>query len=420
MIRGFFSSLGLLIILNAIVKPIWIFGIDRQVQNLVGTEEYGQYFSILGLSIVFSFLLDWGFTTFFNRQMAANPAVVLKQTGSFLLLKAGLLIIYGVTIFLIAGLTGIGDSTLVIQVILIQILASLFIFFRSVITALQLFKTDAWISVLDKSMVIILCGSMIYFPSQFIPVTINNFLWIQVACLVLAVICAVLVALRNKVNYSLRHHIISINLIKQAAPYALIVLLMSAHYRADGFLLSELHQNGFYEAGVYASGYRVLDAANMVGYLVASFLVPFIAANSRKKEAVANTVRITRNFLLGYAIIAGLAFLFFASPIYLFLYRDVTPQGPEVLSLCMASLIGYCLVHIYGSYLTAIGKVKEFCWIVLIFLILNLALNFILIPRWGALGSSIAAIISHSLSGLTVMLYAHMRYIYTSKKLQHA
>ena len=53
----FYSSLGLLIILNVIIKPLWIFGIDRQVQNLVGTAVYGNFFSLFNFSIVFSCFL---------------------------------------------------------------------------------------------------------------------------------------------------------------------------------------------------------------------------------------------------------------------------------------------------------------------------------------------------------------------------
>ena len=83
----FYSSLGLLILLNVIIKPVWIFGIDRQVQNIVGTETYGTYFSLLGFSIVFSFLLDWGFTGFFNRELAANKTGYIHKAGSFFLVK---------------------------------------------------------------------------------------------------------------------------------------------------------------------------------------------------------------------------------------------------------------------------------------------------------------------------------------------
>jgi len=89
----FYSSLGLLIILNVIVKPVWIFGIDRQVQNVVGTEVYGIYFSLFNLSVVFSFLLDWGLTTFFNRQLASQKENLIDRTGSFLLIKLFFVII---------------------------------------------------------------------------------------------------------------------------------------------------------------------------------------------------------------------------------------------------------------------------------------------------------------------------------------
>ena len=69
-ISRFYSSLGLLVVLNLIIKPIWIFAIDRKVQLEVGQEEYGSYFALLNLSIILSFMLDLGFTNYFNRQAA--------------------------------------------------------------------------------------------------------------------------------------------------------------------------------------------------------------------------------------------------------------------------------------------------------------------------------------------------------------
>ena len=51
----FYSSLGLLITLNVIIKPLWVFGIDRQLQNETGTAVYGAYFSLLNFSILFSY-----------------------------------------------------------------------------------------------------------------------------------------------------------------------------------------------------------------------------------------------------------------------------------------------------------------------------------------------------------------------------
>src|SRR5213596_3771395 len=92
----FYSSLLLLIILNAIIKPFWIFGIDRQVQNITGAAEYGTYFSLLYLSIVFGFLLDWGLTNFINRDLAAKRADLSEQLGSYLLVKFLFAVIYAI------------------------------------------------------------------------------------------------------------------------------------------------------------------------------------------------------------------------------------------------------------------------------------------------------------------------------------
>ena len=48
--RKFLTNLGLLLFLNLLIKPVWIFGIDLNVQRLVGVGDYGFYFVILNLT----------------------------------------------------------------------------------------------------------------------------------------------------------------------------------------------------------------------------------------------------------------------------------------------------------------------------------------------------------------------------------
>ena len=83
----FYSSLVLLIGLNFIIKPIWIFGIDRQVQNETGTLAYGNYFSILNLSIVLGFLLDAGLSNLLNRELASRRILSSSTIGNIFYLK---------------------------------------------------------------------------------------------------------------------------------------------------------------------------------------------------------------------------------------------------------------------------------------------------------------------------------------------
>ena len=65
--RVFFSNLILMVLLNLLVKPIALFGIDATVQNRVGPESYGLYFSLLNLSVIFNTLLDLGINNFTTK-----------------------------------------------------------------------------------------------------------------------------------------------------------------------------------------------------------------------------------------------------------------------------------------------------------------------------------------------------------------
>ena len=68
--RKFVTNLALVLFLNLLVKPFWIFGIDRTVQNVVGSEGYGFYFSLFSLSLLLNIFLDFGITNFNNRSIA--------------------------------------------------------------------------------------------------------------------------------------------------------------------------------------------------------------------------------------------------------------------------------------------------------------------------------------------------------------
>lgn len=402
----FYSSLGLLIILNVIIKPIWIFGIDRQVQNTVGTEVYGTYFSLLNFSIVFSFLLDWGLTNYFNRQWAISEESSNNKVGSFLFIKLLFAVLYVAVVLGVALFSGVREWNILVSVIAVQILTSLFLFFRSLVTARQWFATDAWLSVVDKGLMILLCSSFLYFPSVAGIITIEIFLLVQIACTAVAVLVVLAVLLKRKIGFSFpTNFLLNKELFKSALPFAIIVLLMSVHYRLDGFLLERIHPNGAYEAGLYAGAYRLLDAANMIGYLLASFLLPFIARQWSLKKRVDEVVLNSRHLLLLFSIVVITTVVFLAPWIQTILYHNMDASAITVLQWCLPVLVGYSLVQVYGTVMTATGHLIPFCYIALLSVLLNIVLNLLLIPEWGAKGCCVAAIASQGFCGIAAMLY---------------
>ncbi|HEX7906097.1 MAG TPA: polysaccharide biosynthesis C-terminal domain-containing protein [Chitinophagaceae bacterium] len=407
----FYSSLGLLVILNAVIKPVWIFGIDRQVQNTVGVAEYGNYFALFNLSIVFSFLLDWGLTSFFNTQLASQKEQFIHKAGHFLFIKLLFAFIYAAVVGIAAFVSGVERWDIVAGVILIQVFTSLFIFFRSIITAEQWFTTDAWLSVLDKTLMIGLCGAFLFFPLVLGAMNIQSFLWSQVTCTALAGFTAWSILFKKGVRFSLNVTgvLFDKKIFYAALPYAIIILLMSMHYRLDGFLLERVHPNGNHETGIYAGAYRLLDASNMITFLFSSFLLPYIARQWSKKEDIKKVVLTLRHLLIVYAIVITGITVYLAPEIQQLLYHHTDASSVGVLQWCIPALIGYTLVSIYGTVLTATGHIRAFGAITLVAVLINIILNFLLIPSLGAKGCCIAALISQLICGIATMIYTKQK-----------
>ncbi len=420
----FYSSLGLLIILNMIIKPVWIFAIERQVQNSVGNLLYGTYFSLLNLTLMGGFLLDWGVSAYLNRQMAAvGPGLAPDTAGHagtaghastaghalrLLSIKFLFSVIYTAVILFIAWLAGTKRWDILGMAIAIQVLTSFFIFLRGIVTAQQWFRADAWLSVLDKTLMILVCGCFLYLPAVAGNISIEKFLLAQVACTAIAILVAISLLLKKGFRFSAaRDDTPRKQLLRSALPYAFIVLLMTLHYRLDGFLLGLLKNE--YEAGIYAAAYRILDAANMVGFLGAGFLLPFIARRWSLGQSFNGVVLDIRHGLMLFSLTTAILFFFLAGWFQELLYNNPSTSATEVLQWCLPALIGYSLVQVYGTVLTATGHIVSFCYLALGAALLNTLLNMLLIPLLGAKGSCGAAIVSQVLFGIASLLLARKK-----------
>lgn len=405
----FFKGLSWLIFLNIVIKPVWIFVIDRQVQNIVGFEAYGTYFALLNLSIVLSFVSDAGLTNMVNRQIALHGAEAAVPFKPLLVIKALLLLLYVGVVLFIAWMTELTHWHILFQVIIIQVLTSIFLFCRNIITAHQLFTVDAWLSVIDKLLMIFICGAFIYIPLTFGTIDLNVFLNSQIVCTSIAIGVAVFILLYKKLLINDVKQRFHTGIFVATLPFAFIILLMSAHYRLDGFLLERLHDNGAFEAGIYASAYRLLDAGNMIGFLAASFLVPFIARNQNNHLLLQKTILFLRHALLLCGIGAVAFVVVFAGALQQWLYHTTAAYNILILQLCLAALPAYYLGHIYGSLLTAKGQFNTFIAILFFCVVINVVINVFFIPVYGALACCVAALISQYSCGILV-------YIMGSKK----
>lgn len=406
--RKFLSNLLLIILLNLLVKPIAIFGIDAAVQNRVGAEEYGLFFSLLNFTFLFNILLDLGINNFTTKNVAQFPEIVPKYFGKVMTIRFLLFIVYTVfslTLGLVIGYDERAFSMLGF-LILNQFFITLIAYIRSHFSGLLFFKTDAFISVLDRILLIIFCGMLLFGPWKADNFQIEWFVWILTGCYGITFLIALLLLFQKigipKIKFQKQF---SWAIMRQSLPFALLILLMMIYTRTDSVMIERLHENGEYESGVYAQGFRLLDAFFMFGMIFTNLLFPLFSKMLKQKEEVSKLLQTSSKMLIWGAIALAILCFWNGEFILKLIYSSAIEDSILPFQLLMFTFIGMCITLIYGTFLTANGNLKFLNAISAIGLVVNIVLNLFLIPEFGAVGAAFATLITQLMVGIIQWFY---------------
>ncbi len=286
--RKFITNLFFLLFLNLLIKPFWIFGIDRAVQNSTGAAEYGLYSSLLSFTFLLNILLDLGITNYNNRNIAQHSQLLQKHFSGIIQLRIILTVAYCIISMCIGWALDYDSRQLSLLLILLinQVFASFILYLRSNIAGLQLFKTESIISVLDRTLMIIFCSILLWTNVAGSHFKIEWFAWAQtLAYGITAAITFTIVARKAGFSKLVWNWHFFLVILKQSYPYALLILLMSFYYRIDAVMIERLLPDGAFQAGIYAQAFRLLDAANMFANLISVLLLPMFASMIRQKQS---------------------------------------------------------------------------------------------------------------------------------------
>lgn len=408
MLKKFLSGLGLMLALNLLIKPVWIFGIDRTVQNITGTE-YGFYYAILNFSFLFSIVLDFGITSFNNRQISQDNNQLKDHFSGMLAVKLMLAVIYMIVVVIASNLIGYNSRQIHLLILLgvVQFLSSLILYLRSNISALMLFKTESIFSVMDKLLMICICSILIWGQVAPGPFQIEWFVYAQLAAYCITATLAFIVVLHHssgfRFNFLPRF---SFDIIRKGMPYALLGLLMMFFSRIDTVMLERMLPDGVKQVAIYANAYRLLDAANNIPYLFSILLLPIFARMLTDKSDVSQIIRVSLALLFPLSIMIASVSLFYSSQLMNMLYIHHIQQSADVFSILMFSFVANTILFVFGTLLTANGSVHIQNKIMFLALILNVGLNLLLIPQYKVIGAAWAGVVTQGFVALAEMFLA--------------
>ena len=404
------SGLFWILLLNLLIKPFWILGIETGVQNAVGPEEYGFYFTIFNLAYIFNILLDLGVTNFNTRNIAQHPKLIDKHLPGMLGIKIALLGLYLAVTFTVGLLSGYGSRQFHLLAVLSfnQFLNSLILYLRSNFEGLMLFKWDSVISILDRVVMIAICSLLLWGPHG--GITVEWFAYAQtIAYLATALTALVVLTLRirkeHNARFTLRRlHVslpFSIVILRKSFPFALLVLLMASYNRIDPLLLGWLHPHGTYQAGIYAGAFRLLDALTMVAYLVSAVLLPIFSRMTAEGDSqLGPTTSMVTSLMVVFSFTAAATFSFRSGLFMELFYHSqdaaVVDDYARVFRILVWGIVPIGMTYVYGTLLTAAGRLRQLNTLAATTLVINIVVNLIAIPRHGAVGSAWAAVIAQT------------------------
>jgi O-antigen/teichoic acid export membrane protein len=396
--KKFVLDIFLLIILNLLIKPFWVLGIEPKVQITVGNALYGEYFTLFNFSFLLNILLDFGLTNFNNRNISRYSHLLEKHFHKMFFLKLTMGLLYFVATFIVAVFVMHYDFRylkLLFVLCFNAFLISMVLYLRSNLLALHLFRIDSVISVLDRLIMIVL---MLLMFAGWLPLEVNimHFVYAQTTGFGITALIALYFVMKHtgriRIDWDWQFNLL---IIKKSFPFAVLVLLMTFYNRLDGVMIEKLLPGieGKIHSGLYAKAFRLLDAANMIAYLFSVQLLPVFSRMIKENQPVNTIVRTSVKLLITPAMMVSASSVFYAEEFCRLLYKGDT-EGYQILAVLMCCFTAISCTYIFGTLLTANGNLFYLNVMAFGGILLNFGLNLYLIPKWQSLGAAVSSLIT--------------------------
>ncbi|WP_262710087.1 oligosaccharide flippase family protein [Hymenobacter aquaticus] len=386
-IKKFFGNISFVVLLNLLVKPGWVV-VENLVQDRLGHAVFGTFTALLNWTLIVASVSDLGTTQLTTKRMAANPEFLGEYFPTLLPLKGWLSVLFLGLMVGSGWLLGYRGHTLTL---LALTGASLLVtqytqFLRGTLQAHQRFNTDAVLSVLEKALLLLFVLALL--P---VGITLDRYVGARSVAVLFTfvVLYALVTRLYGRVRFKLKwDH--ARGLLKASLPLALITLVYGLNERVDMLMLERLASPA--EAGYYAAAYRWVDAIMMYLWTVLPLFFAKFAFVTGKREEQQELLWFGQR-VVTVPLLFVCAFVLFRGEVLFWQFTHST--GPELarMTLSLKILFVNVLVHaffaIYSTLLTSTNHEKPVSGLVAGSIGLNVVLNVLLLPRYGAVAAAL-------------------------------
>lgn len=373
------------------------------VARMVGVEDLGKYGVALSFTTIMVVFVDLGFTNVFVREAAKKKEELQSYFSTVLfakLLTGG--VIYIATIIL-ASVFGYEQE--VRHLIYLSAVTMLFDSFQltafGAIRAMGNLKYESMAMISSQFFTLIL-GSIFLFlrlPLIFLILAFT----IPSACS--AIYAATILKKKFAISIMPRYDRAMIGmLLRIAFPFALAAIFARLYSNTDMLLVKSLAGNE--AAGWYATPYKIAYAFQFIPLALVAGLYPlfseyFVSNRERLQQLFHESVK----YLLLIAVPIAIGIFLLAEDITVFVFGPKFLPSVLPLKIIILGIIFSFLSFPFGALLNAGNKQTTQTAIVGIVMVVNILLNILLIPQYGAVGAAWVSLIGGILLTLLGALF---------------
>ena len=375
----------------------------------MGNADYGHYFNVFNFTLILQFINDFGIQNYTNRLISQNreeSSTIVQPLVGF---KIVLSIIYLLATTICAWIWyGEGlDLAFILHLAFNQILISLIFFLRANISGLGFYKLDSFISILDRLLMIIIMGFILYTPLLQDKISISTFVYVQSISLFICVVISGSILIGHKYDFKL----IRIQksefwkVLKICFPFALIYLTSSLFMKADSIWLEKYLTNGHEEAGIYASCYRLYDVLTIISLSFGSLLLAMFARLHNDLEKIKQLLSTSISILWIIALFCGFTGFFYSEELNLFLNKSNSVYSQKIISILLVTFIPGSINYIFGAYYQASHREVLLYKIYGSIAIISIVLNYFSIPSVKAIGCASSFLIVQLILSIVSIIF---------------
>jgi O-antigen/teichoic acid export membrane protein len=396
-----------LLVALRIVMPALAVGLILMLSRYLGVTGLGRYTLAFSFLYMFNAIAPLGLGAIVTRDGARNRGSLDKLLGTALTI--GVISSIGLS-FTMAGLAYLldyDDGTRVAIVILSFALVpcTIGMFQDSAFVALERMDCIA-ISTLAEYVVKVGVGMALLLMGYGLEaVLVVAIVGRTLACVISAFL---LHRLKVQVRWTLEKDTIK-HLLKLAPTFLFIGIFATLYWRIDIFMLSKL--GTVEDVGYYGAAWRILELAMVLPQSLCLSLYPQISAAALKDLNQLRWIgRGAMRYLLALSIPAAIGVTLLAQPILFLLYGPGFGAAASTLSVLVLTLVPYSIVRYHAYVLIGANHQRVDLVLNLVMSAANIALNFLLIPRYGHFGAAVATFVS-------ICAYGLLQYGYLIRKL---